>query len=325
VRLADAAAASDQLDFLEGIIVGKAKAAPSILGDAGFLRSSLRVARKLIQGARVAVGSREFAERLRRSSSVDWRGAPESERARAVDELASMLEGLPSEILPPARATLVEEGKRVVSDTRSAVAAEHRSLTIAPVFGQRDERAVEALASSAAVFFADHYERQAAGFRSRAQATIADGLAKGFGRREIAAALREEFHGAAIPESYFETIAAIHVSRARSYSALMTYAEAGLDAYRWVAIGDERRCEVCSVLDGKTFSIKAALDKFDEIEAAKTLGELKAASPFLRTGEAPELPSGKKLSEASPEQIQRESIGSPPSHPRCRCTIVPEL
>lgn len=329
MRTRVAVEAVEQLEFLETVLVGKAGKIPSILSDDGFLRSVFRASRKLVQNAIAAVDSRLFVQRLRASTDVDWRGAPAATRDRAVAEVANLLRGVPSEIIPGARVILDETAGKVVKETRKDLGKKHKELRVDAVFQQRDERAIEALTNTTSVFFQPEYERRARGFRGRAQKVIAEGLEKGYGRREIAADLREEFRGVAIAEAYWETAASVHVSRARSFSSAFTYAEAGVESYRWVAIRDSRTTPLCAELDGMIFSVKGALDAFDQLEDAKDLDDMKRRlAPFGRVlGDGQiELSSGALLSpDASAADYQAAGIHMPPAHYRCRSTVVPEL
>jgi SPP1 gp7 family putative phage head morphogenesis protein len=329
VRARAAVDAVEQLEFLESVIVGKAAKPPSILSDDGFLRSIFRASRRLVQNAVATVDSRRFVERLRASTDVDWRGAPAKDRDRAVEETAKLLRGVPSEIMPGARVVLDETAGKVVKETRKELGKKHKELRVDAVFQQRDERAIEALGSSSAVFFMPEYERRARGFRSRAQKIIAAGLEAGYGRREIAADLRAEFRETAIAETYWETAASVHVSRARSFSSAATYAEAGVESYRWVAIKDSRTTPLCAALDGMVFTVKGALDAFDRLEDAEDLEDVKRRlSPFgrvLSDGQI-ELSSGELLDpDATAEDFEAAGIHMPPAHHRCRSTVVPEL
>jgi SPP1 gp7 family putative phage head morphogenesis protein len=329
VKARDAVRAVEQLEFLESIVVGKAARLPSILSDDGFLRSVLRVSRKLVQNAVATVDSRRFVARLRESTDVDWRGAPAKDRDRAVEEVANLLNGVPSEIMPGARVVLDESAGKVVKDTRGELGKRHKELRIEGVFQQRDERAVEALTNTTSVFFMPEYERRTRGFRSRAQKIIAAGVDAGYGRREIAADLRGEFRDTAIAESYWETAASVHVARARSFSSAFTYAEAGVESYRWVAINDSRTTPLCAALNGMIFSVKGALDAFDQLEDAEDLEDMKRRlAPFGRVleGGQIELSSGEFLDpDATAEDFQAAGIHMPPAHYRCRSTVVPEL
>lgn len=329
MRTREVVHAVEQLEFLESVIVGKAARRPSILSDDGFLRSVFRASRKLVQNATAAVDSKRFTEKLRASTDVDWRGAPAKDRDRAVEEVANLVRGLPSEIVPGARVILDETAGKVVKETRKELGERHKVLQIEGVFQQRDERAIEALSGSTSVFFQPEYERRARGFRDRAQKIIAAGLDVGYGRREIAADLHEEFRGTAIAEAYWETAASVHVARARSFSSAFSYAEAGVESYRWVAINDSRTTPLCAALDGMVFSVKGALDAFDELEDAKDLDEMKQKlAPFGRVleGGQIELSSGELLDpDATAEEFQEAGIHMPPAHYRCRSTVVPEL
>lgn len=302
--------ALESIDWLESVVVGKAKRLPSILTDHGFLRAALRIANRLREAVGLKFSEPEFAHQIRANTQIDWVGATESEKSRAIGELGKLITGLPSEFLPGAKAILKKETRSVVESTKGALAKKHKELRVDPVITLRDERAIDALSSSSAIFFAPEYESRAVDFRARAQRTIAEGLRKGYGRREIAADLKAEFTDAAVSEAYFETAAANLVSRARSFSALATYAESGLERFEWIAISDSRTTPLCRDLSGRILSIKDALDGFDRLEESKDLEAVKRASPLMP-------------SDATAEEFIAAGGFAPPAHHRCRATVSP--
>lgn len=305
----DLLAALDSLEWIEHVFIGKAKK-PSILTDQGFLRSALRVARKLTSQVGLATDSPEFVQQVKAATDIDWLGASDRERANAIGELSNLIEGLPSKFLPGVKAALKTETRAVVQDTKRAVKEKYTRLQIDPVLTQRDERAIDALSTSSSIFFAPEYERQAVNFRARAQKTIADGLAKGYGRREIAADLRAEFRETAISEAYFEVAAANLVGRARSFSSLASYAEGGVEKHEWISLIDSRSTNLCTQLNGRLFSVTAALGAFEKLEDSKSLEAVKQVSPLLDGN-------------ASAEEFIAAGGHSPPAHHACRSTTAP--
>ena len=68
----------------------------------------------------------------------------------------------------------------------------------------------------------------------------------------------------------------------RSYAQISSYAEAGIDRYRILAVMDAHTTPLCRFLNGKTFSVATALDRFDAIDALEDPEQIKAALPWGR-------------------------------------------
>lgn len=321
------------LELVEGSVLRKAKV-PSILTEDGFIREALAEAAKLTAVLNVLVNSQTFRRALARSTNLNWKGATPAQREAAVGELVKLIQGLPSEFSPGVETALAAGSAGAAKKTHEALASRHAKIVLNTGFVQANLDAVRALDTSTSIFFGAEYERQADRFRKRAQNTIARGLEQGLGRSEIAQDLRREFRRAAVNEHYWETVAAVHVNRARSFASLVTYAEAGVEAFEITAIIDSRTTDVCRFLDGKVLSVEGALNQFDAIEDAEDLDQVKQASPFMRTrGSEIVLPNGTRVASIdsdggfsnglTPAQLESQNIGAPPYHLRCRTTLVP--
>lgn len=193
---------------------------------------------------------------------------------------------------------------------------------------------MDAIGQTTSLFFAPQYESRAKQFSSRAQRTISEGLEQGLGRREIARELTKEFVGTGIAESYWETAAAVHVSRARSFSQAASMVEAGFTEYQILAVQDERTTHICRFMDGKIFSLGPAINAFDSFEDAKDLDDAKKTMPFMsQRGGDLILPGGLKVATIEPgggfrdglnsKQLNEAGVSTPPYHFRCRTTIIP--
>lgn len=215
------------------------KAQLPILSRPGLVAAVLREARAL-QGKVPDVRAA-----LAHSLNVDWNGASQADRDEAILEVEKLIAGIPSKAAPGWAAVLDMTGKKILDETHRESARRYRRIKVDPSFSLRNERAVEGLRNTASIFFAPEYARRGAAFVGRAQGIIAAGLGRGLGRSEIAAELMEAGGDAVAGQAYWETVAAVHVQRARSFAALASYAEAGITAFRIVAVMDERTTDVC--------------------------------------------------------------------------------
>lgn len=310
------------------------KARPSILTETGFIRELLREANRLQKVVRGSI--EQVMSRVRRSTNINWPDSTASQRNNVIRQLQNLLQGLPSEFAPGITVVLDEHGRRVVVDTRRGHTKKYKTLKVEPRFTQVDREGVQALRDTTSIFFSHEYERQARNFRPRAQKVIADGLERGFDRREIARDLQNEFRTVAAHESYWQTVAAVHTNRARSFSSAVTFLDAGVDKYEIAAVDDERTTPICRMLDGKVFEVGRALDQFQAFEDAEDLDEVKTrVMPFLRVrGDGIVLPSGSRVATitgrgftdvASNRRLNAVGIHMPPYHFACRTTVIPVL
>ncbi len=319
--------ALDTVDFTARALLAKAPAKqPSVLTDRGFIQAMLREARRLTADVGVVVGSPRFKAELRRlTAGADWAAMSAKDRDEVIDEAAKLIQGLPSKFAEGVEVTLDEEGLRVVGSTAKALGEKWSSLRVDPSFALENKEGVEALRTTTSMYFADEYEKQADRFRDRAARVLSDGLAQGLGTSELAADLGAEFTGAAIHSSYWETVASVHVSRARSFGSFATYKEAGVERYEVVAMMDERTTPICQAMNGRVLEVQAALDNLEEVEGAETLEEVKRVAPLMRLQNGqPVLPGGQRVTSKTPsKKLMSLGVHGPPYHYRCRTTLVP--
>jgi hypothetical protein len=148
---------------------------------------------------------------------------------------------------------------------------------------------------------------------------------------------------------YWETVAANHVARARSYSLANTFKAAGIDYYRIEAVLDDRTTPQCEFLHGKVLPVGPAADRINRVLASPQPEAVLTEQPFIRdrgdrltigapgeeeqtvariderpTGGTPEpAASGRYTPVMSPGDMVDAAIGLPPYHFRCRSTAVP--
>lgn len=122
------------------------------------------------------------------------------------------------------------------------------------------------------------------------------GLARGENPRTMASRLNGEIEN--ITNSRLQTLARTEVIHSHTEATLDRYERAGVDLVQhgeWASADDDRVCPICSFLDGNEYPI-----------------------PEFRTGSFQFDPS-----EDEPDHLAGEYPLSPPTHPNCRCTILP--
>jgi len=231
------------------------------------------------------VASSSEAEAVRAAIAhldVDWRRTTPEQRRRLVSSAMSAAGRRTALIQREVRVPLGEAAEEVVAATRTR--ARRQGLAISARFSALDRRVVQHIVGSSANFVRDEYGRRADVFGQRAREVVAEGLAAGLGRADIAAELETAARAALIQRSpfYWETVAGSFVGRGRSYSEVASYAEAGIQRYQIIAVLDEQTTAICRWMNGKVFSVRSGLDRFAEVEAAKDPEEIKRLAPWVR-------------------------------------------
>lgn len=155
---------------------------------------------------------------------------------------------------------------------------------------------------------------------SQMNAYVSDRLEKSFGKIENA------------PENYWKTYSANALNNARTYSLLREFKNqesSGVVGYRIRAVIDSRTSNICLALNGRTFGIDQALDRFDSFFSASSLDEIKSISPMVmgddKNGFSYSNASGVKTSLNANQHSDLVSggISFPPFHFNCRSTVEP--
>jgi SPP1 gp7 family putative phage head morphogenesis protein len=248
--------------------------------SAGFDRAVLLLAGRLRR--RASVPEAEAMRAAVAELDVDWRRTTAEQRRRLVSNALTAAGRHLALIQREVRAPLGEAAQAVVGATRSH--ARRQGLAIGARFSALDQRIIQHIVDSTANFVRDEYGRRASTFGQRARQVVADGLAAGLGRADIAAELEKAAGAALIHRSpfYWETAAGSFVGRGRSYSQMSSYTEAGIERYQIVAVLDEATTPACRWLNGKSFTVRSALDRFAEVEASEDPEAVKRLTPWVR-------------------------------------------
>jgi len=111
----------------------------------------------------------------------------------------------------------------------------------------------------------------------------------------------------------------VATSRLASLGALKQAIAQGATRFQRTAIMDNATCPVCRALHGQTFSITTQVDSLLNLLRVSDPKELKGAAPFPKQNKA----ALEKMAFMSKEQIVDRGWDLPPSHPLCRCVLVP--
>jgi SPP1 gp7 family putative phage head morphogenesis protein len=285
---------------------------------------------------------------------VDWRHTS-AEQRRDLVARAMAASGRATALVPKRiEAVFGKKADQILAATRRDARGRQR-LVIGADFNAVDRRIVGHVASSQALFVTDEYGRRQVEAGHRARSVVARGIEQGLGRDDIAADLQRELGQVLTGRSarYWDVVASAFTANTRSYGQMSAYAEAGIDRYRVSAVLDEATTDTCRFLDGKVLSVRAALNRFDQVEQLEDPDAIKNASPWVREGtdettgrrqlfvtrgtdrhqlaqiERSGLGTrddrGSFVDALAEPQLDELGIGFPPYHGHCRTNVVPVL
>jgi hypothetical protein len=189
-----------------------------------------------------------------------------------------------------------------------------RPLRIKPRFDLPDELAADWLRRDTMYWVGDCWQggwgqQIAAAVR---RTVIEQGLGRAEGGRELARIMREHFDRS---PDYWQLVAGAAAVRGRSFGNIESFVQAGAKTYRFVAMMDYLTSRTCQHLNGKVWTVKAAVELRDRMIAATDPGAIKDAHPWL-----PE----KTVLGMDDAALAARGVIFPPVHGHCRSTLVVE-
>jgi SPP1 gp7 family putative phage head morphogenesis protein len=321
------------------------------LDAADFMAIVRRLSRALRGVARPAEDAalRRALERL----DVDWPNLSPQARDQVVRAARQALGAVEAQVLPQVEQIFEAEAERVVTGARRSTARRF-GLRIGTDLTRTDERIAKFVRESQGNFVRDEYGRRREAFSTRAKDIVASGVERGLGRDDIVKDLSEAMAREAFDRSrdYWEVVSMVFTNRARTYTQLGAFEEAGIERYRFDAVLDEVTSEVCRFMHGKVFTVGRATEKFREVERARDPERIRDVQPFVQVGadregnqvlfyerggrrravarvEEPAVGErdevGRYSRALSPGQLEAAGVSVPPLHGRCRSTIVAEV
>lgn len=245
--------------------------------------------------------------------------------------------------------------RSVYTRTRSALRRRAGLGAIGTTFQGEDFEAVRFMQRQNTFFVRDSFGAVSDAASARARRIVGDGLEKGLGSKEIAATLEREILDRLRKKGYMETLATMFVNRSRTSSELNAFSQVGVELFVFRAVLDESTTDICSFLDGRTFSVgkaKAAMQAagslpqpediaftmpfLRQMTIKKRSGERVKAIGFLTEGGKKRIvaevlksnigqagPGGEFKQRMTEAQMQNSGIGPPPAHFRCRSDAEP--
>lgn len=344
---ADGAEAAEALARELGVPLEKKD--PPVLSTPGYERAVRDLLRALARTAGPA--DREAVRELAKKLDRDWTSMSAAERERVIVSASRALLGVPEIVIGPVVRSIGEQMARIVRIAKRDVGRVYR-LEINPTFTAKDKKIIRAAAESQGNYITDRYSERARAVEQKVRDVVSKGIERGLGRQDIGAVLRAEVIGPALrtSEAYWETLASIHIGRARSIGQIGGFEDAGIETFQVEAVLDEVTTDVCRFMHGKTFSVAKARAIFESVEASDDPKGIEKLQPWVRTGRSKEgdrvlfVDRGERRSvianvresgvgtsdkigsydaKRDDAALQKMGISTPPYHARCRTTVVP--
>lgn len=344
---AGAEAAERILERVFAVHLTKGKDDP--LDPEGFLRITGRVSRKLKRAAH------PIEERAKTKAGAaldfDWRDHRRG-ADRALKEAADALTEANKRLLPELDIALKVSAPEIVGDTRRSVVQRY-SLGISSATDARDDRVANFVRTSETMFVRDSSGKRVEAFSQTARDIVASGLERGLGNEEISGELATALETIGRPDSYWDLVANNFANRARNFTQIHSFDEAGIEQYLWSDVQDERECARCRYMASVgAFSVQSGVKRIAQTMSLDNPEDIANSMPWLQVGKNDDgeqsifytLSNGSRsyvatILEGGEGQrdvagrfddkiggargLERAGIQSPPCHAKCRCGLVP--
>jgi len=352
VDLGDALAELDATLELVGVAQVE-KAGPNPLKPKGFDQLIIELERDI----RRVVGKREreAIARMIRDLDRNWSGMTEAAAATVIAAAVANVGKLGPVLAKPVGEVVMRSFGETTIASNAAAATQYNAVSIMGSTDLVDNRVVKTVRTRQAFFVRNEYGVRQQRLSAMARNIVADGTANGFTSKAISETLSARLGAAGINRSvhYYRSVAGIYQARARSYGLLRSFADGGIDRFRFEAVLDKQTTEQCRFMHGKTFSVPRALKSFNDVTGAGP-ESVYALQPFMNTGRDANGNSilyyskgqgGPRVQVArvdtpgvgaadrrggysramSSSRLESAGITTPPLHGLCRSTILAEV
>ncbi len=200
-------------------------------------------------------------------ADLDWAQSSPAELEATIGRLEALIAGVPgaAAFAGPSQVALERATSRIARlSTLAGPGIAVGALTAAQLAVARR------IGSSAGVFIRQEFGQRAGVLGQDARRLAASGVARGLS----SFAIRQNVLGAFSQRLrrrdawYFRIVSSTAASRARSFGQMVGYRQAGVDFYAWIALNDERTCEICRFLHGQVFPVTSPLQAFTRAMAS---------------------------------------------------------
>lgn len=267
---------------------------------------------------------------------------------RALDQVQSVIANPATRFMTSQQQSIAQSLQRVVGRTWRGTARLPRVRDGLKTGFSIPDREVSRLLSRHHSFWVRNRFGDISGPMSeRARRIISRGVSEGLGRNEISRRLERHFGEGLKQKGYWRTVAANHVTRARSYSMGSTMQAAGVEFYRIEAVLDDRTTHQCVFLHHKILPVNAAVQRAQSVMRSDDPRAVMREQPFIQdrgdrlvveypngqaanvamitersSGISPSGPSARFSGGMNQTQMVDAAIGFPPYHHGCRTTIT---
>ncbi len=265
-----------QRDFIEKAL--------NPLNRADLIKISARISRE-IKGATGDEEAKAMSRALA-ALDVDWKTITTEGRSAIIAAAKGELAALPEMVMPAVTQVFTNNATNIVSATKAA-AIENFELNIKTTLTALDNKIGTYISRSQAMFVTTEYGKRAASFEQRVKDVIAAGADRGAGSKEIVRDLNDTIEGLSSlgrGDAYWEMLSLAFVNRARVFSELSSFQQAGIEMYRWDSVLDEVTTDTCRFLDGKIFPVNDAIARLDAADQAESADEVKGIHPWVSMG-----------------------------------------
>lgn len=345
-------AADELIEKFFGISVSKAQGKKDPNTAKGFDALVLGLLRDLVDAAEPTeqAAIKALSEKL----DQNWPVMSKTEQGKAIDAAAKEWFGITRKIPVDQLSVEKARGKTIVQQTKEAVVKKY-GFHITPTFDLADEAAIKAAANMQALYTRNSYGLRDVQMSAQARQIVSAGIGEGLDRYEIGKNLEALYKAGGVASfqrsiGYFQMIASVFTARARTYSNLSAFQEAGIATFRFEAVLDEVTTDVCRMMHGKTFSTTQALDGYTKVSESENPEDVKTIQPWVQSGkndqgdqilyyknekgvrvkvaDVKESAVGQKdkvgtYSGMNAKALQKAGISAPPVHGFCRSLIVP--
>jgi hypothetical protein len=258
---------------------------------------------------------------------ADWVGLSEADREQKYAALKVIILSLMLLSVPVATVVLAERLGKIIKDTKAATILElGADLPKSP--SARDTKTGKFIVSSQEAFTRREYERRAEVLVQMAREMVDEGLKAGLDSAGISALVVKAvlLYQQARSKAYWDVTANVLVNRARTGTQLNTYADAGVETARFVAVMDGATCDTCEFMNGRIASVASLVgiqrqtedltDPDDILGAMPWLAHDKNGIYFERKGVRHDVPA-----EILTEELVAEGLFLTPIHGKCRCRL----
>ncbi len=217
---------------------------------------------------------------------------------------------------------------------------------------QPDQLAIAQVSQQQGWFLRDELGKRSDKLTAEGRKIVDVGIREGWGRDSIGRALHQNLPNlwGAYGQHYATTVAAVAVTRARAFSEVSGYQDAGIDSLEIVAMLDERTTDECRCLDGQIIPVAGAYGHAVAAASVKNPEDIYKVAPFLQSkwdpkAEATQITTRQGAQIATVSRSGRgvaddrgdfkmqsagagllsHGVGMPPFHFNCRTTTVPRL